>query len=873
MNETKTRSHAARLRIRACAMLLLTLIGCGSGEESGLTAEVGSPGLIGLQGGSQGAAPPPFLPRGGTSGTATINDRCWADGIQGKDYLVLSTRKNLIPGLASPNANQSVYLRRFDPRTDDSVVDGTLLLSRSLQGGKANNQSDQASISPNGRFIAFRSFASDLVEGDTNQVPDIFLYDTQGTEPQSDDTIVRVSASTQDGAQADRPSLSPSVNSEGDVLFASLATNLVPNDNNRCQDIFIYYRKNRTLQRVSTADGSDEDANGPSYEPALSDDFYAAFVTEATNIAGLNGIRQVVVADLTEYGKYEVFSVNSKGELANGPCYEPSIDNSGSGVAWYSSATNLVDGDTNGFFDVFYREVQDGTRAPYGTFLVSKSRDGGPTNGHSGYPSVSDLNVAFASNATNICPDLNRNGLVDDDTNGTLDCFVNEKHGTNFTPTLVSRASTAPNGTGGEIGNHLSDTPSMAGESNVLFRSEATNLGGDTVTDDDIYLRDFDQTQYMSRSAFSFGTAYSVTVSSTPYSVVVGDFNKDGKPDLATACYANSVVAIRYNDGKGNFTGDSTDNVSVAGGPVCVVTGDLNGDGYLDLVTAGYSSSKVSVRLGTATPSNFTVVPDISAGLNPRSVTLGDFDRNGTLDIGVVGFGDGSETVLVNDGNAAFTKQVQPIAPLSSPYFTVAAPIQVGGSPPIMFVALETQNEILRSAGFTNSAYFGAQESEGMTGANPRSIAVAQLDPKRETIYNDLVSANFGDDTVTLQFGQPGGTGAGNFGSGIYNDGPQQVGVDDPKNTAPNARPTSVAVGDLDLNGTPDLVTANLGTSTCSALLGDGYGSFTWTYGPATGQAPISVVVLDVDGDGDLDIVTANNDEPTLSIIPNIQGQ
>ena len=85
-----------------------------------------------------------------------------------------------------------------------------------------------------------------------------------------------------------------------------------------------------------------------------------------------------------------------------------------------------------------------------------------------------------------------------------------------------------------------------------------------------------------------------------PFSISSGDFNGDGRLDLATANVISDNVSVLLGDGMGSFAGAT--NISVGEGPRCIKTTDLNGDGMLDLVTGNEFSDNISVLLNSCTP-------------------------------------------------------------------------------------------------------------------------------------------------------------------------------------------------------------------------------------------------------------------------------
>ncbi|HYT39940.1 MAG TPA: hypothetical protein VEN99_10535 [Acidimicrobiia bacterium] len=232
----------------------------------------------------------------------------------------------------------------------DIVTGLTRRLSVGGNGLQTESPSFGPAISADGSSVAFESFSSRLVPGDTNGALDVFVADL----PTGD--IDRVSLST-DGGQADDRSYSPSISADGRIVaFASFADNLVAGDTNGLLDVFIRRRDQRTTTRLSVGpDGAQGD--GLSFAPVVSaDGALVVFSSEATNLVrdDSNGARDVFLASTTS-GLMSRLSRPGAGSKAqgDGPSLGPVVDASGSMVAFASFATNLVPRDTNGQSDVF----------------------------------------------------------------------------------------------------------------------------------------------------------------------------------------------------------------------------------------------------------------------------------------------------------------------------------------------------------------------------------------------------------------------------------------------------------------------------------------------------------------------------------------
>ena len=370
----------------------------------------------------------------------------------------VSLASNLVAGDVSGHPDVFVHDRQSGTTERVSVSTG---------GAEGNAPSYSPSISADGRFVAFYSGASNLIASDTNFSTDIFVRDRQSG------TTERVSVAT-GGAQAEASSSFPSISADGRfVAFHSGAANLTVGDSNLRTDIFVRDRQSASTDLVSVATGGAQ-GNSNSNLPAISaDGRFIVFVSGATNLVtgDANGINDVFVRDC-QSGTTERASVATGGAEGNASSYESSISADGRFAVFYSDATNLVTGDTNGTNDVFVRDLQSGT-----TERASVATGGAQGNGASFESTISADGrfVTFYSEAWN---------LVTGDTNGDQDIFVRDRQeGTTERVSLD---------TGGTQGNSASAFPSISADGRfVTFDSYATNLvAGDMNTFQDVFVRD-----------------------------------------------------------------------------------------------------------------------------------------------------------------------------------------------------------------------------------------------------------------------------------------------------------------------------------------------------------------------------------------------
>jgi archaellum component FlaF (FlaF/FlaG flagellin family) len=344
----------------------------------------------------------------------------------------------------------------------------TTRVSVNNNGVQGNGDSDLPSISGDGRYVAFQSYATNLVPGDTNGNPDIFVRDRQLN------TTVRVNVSSA-GKQANDVSGSPRISADGRfVAFSSAAGNLVPNDTNFSYDVFVHDLQTKATTRVSLSNTGAEGEQGSGSNLDISGDGrYVVFESSAENLVtgDHNSRTDIFVRDRTANTTTRV-SLSNTGAQANNDCYEPRITSDGRYVVFRTIASNLVTGDTNAKNDVFVRDRQSNT-----TTRVSVASNGGRINGDAVTPAISNDGrfVAYESNATNI---------VAGDTNGVHDIFVRD-----LKLNTTTRASLANDGIPTD---NSCFAPSMSGNAQfIAFESISGNLvPNDTGGFSDVFVRD-----------------------------------------------------------------------------------------------------------------------------------------------------------------------------------------------------------------------------------------------------------------------------------------------------------------------------------------------------------------------------------------------
>ncbi len=315
------------------------------------------------------------------------NDRSYSVSIsaEGRYVAFASSASDLVA--ADGNHTEDIFVR-------DVVSGTTVRASVDTGGGDSNGTSSSPSISADGRYVEFSSDAPDLVAGDQNGLPDVFVRDTLTG------TTVRASVDTE-GGDANDSSFDASISADGRFVgFSSWASDLIKGDGNGLSDIFVRDLIAGTTLRAS-AHRESGDSNGSSGGPSISaDGRYVAFYSYATDLVqgDGNGFPDVFVRDLVAETTVRA-SVDTEGEDANGLSFGSAMSADGRYLAFTSGASDLVAEDGNARVDVFVRDLMTGT-----TVRASLDTEGGDPNSSSAYASMGadGRNVAFESYASDL---------------------------------------------------------------------------------------------------------------------------------------------------------------------------------------------------------------------------------------------------------------------------------------------------------------------------------------------------------------------------------------------------------------------------------------------------------------------------------------
>ncbi|HEX8401112.1 MAG TPA: Ig-like domain-containing protein [Allosphingosinicella sp.] len=320
----------------------------------------------------------------------------------GNSIVFQSDATNLVPG--DTNVITDVFIRNI-------LTGENTRISTAANGDQATGPGISVNnpplFSPDGLKVAFASSANNLVPGDTNDSFDIFVRTL------STGAITRVSAAA-DGTQADAGSFAFAFSPDGSaVVFQSGASNLVADDTNAFDDIFVKVLATGAITRVSTnADGGQ--ASGLSSNPVFSPDGSKVMFTSSASflVPGDTNFRTDIFIKELATGAISRVSTDSNGGQANAASTRATFSPDGSKIVFSSDASNLVAGDTNGVADIFVKDLTSGA-----VQRVSVDGSGAASNGASQEPTFSPdgTRILFTSNAAN---------LVVGDTNGNRDLFV-----------------------------------------------------------------------------------------------------------------------------------------------------------------------------------------------------------------------------------------------------------------------------------------------------------------------------------------------------------------------------------------------------------------------------------------------------------------
>ena len=514
-------------------------------------------------------------------GTANASIQTSDLSANGRFVAFSSSASNLVPG--DTNKTSDVFVR-------DRATGVTSRVSVSSNESQGNGGSDLPTVSADGRYVAFTSEASNLVAGDTNKSPDVFVRDrVQGT-------TARASVAT-GGAQARLGATDPHISGDGHVVaFSSESANLVPGDTNGAGDVFVRSLAAGTTARVNVATtGAQSDSNEefPDRAQGISGDGrFVVFDSSAANLVSgdTNGATDVFVRDRAASTTTRM-SVTSNGAQADGGG-AGSISADGRYIVFDSWAENLDPRDTNRNVDVFVHDRVTGTTTGV-SVVPSDSPNQGPPSWD---PDISadGRYIVFTSEGSFPPEDVNQSSSV----------FLHDRLA--GTTTRVSVSST-----GAPANNYAEHPSASANGRHVLFSSAASNLVPGPRNDSDLYVRD--------RLA-----------PANPF----GDFDGDQLSDLIVRRSSTGELFLYRGTGTGVTSRTLIGRSGWNGMNAITRLGDFDGDAHEDVITRETSTGKLWLYRGTGTGFSSRVRLGNGSWTSMREITaVGDLDGDTEPDL------------------------------------------------------------------------------------------------------------------------------------------------------------------------------------------------------------------------------------------------
>lgn len=399
---------------------------------------------------------------------------------------------------------------------------------------------------------------------------------------------------------------------------------------------------------------------------------------------------------------------------------------------------------------------------------------------------------------------------------------------------------------------------------------------------------------FANQTLFSLG-------SSRPFFISIGDFNNDNQTDIVIANDGTDSIGILFGRGNGSFRNPITFSTGYDSLPYSLVVGDFNRDNQLDIAIANHDTNNIQILLGLGNGSfiNQHIYTTLSKS-NPSSITMGDMNNDTYLDIIVANNGTRNIGIFLGHGDGSFSPQtVYLIRSNSHPEFVAVGDLDNDNILDIAVV--DSQNDQVHVlSGSGNGSFRAIATYDTALESHPVSIALADFNNDNQSdivvVHKDansiLVLIEFSTEEAVRQkkYKDRGSIGSGVIGAGDFNNDEifdivsvtqrsisLLVGLSDGNFQYTKtmyfdnglSTPQYISVGDFNNDNRMDFVVVLKDSDMVGVFLGDGNGTFSTmtTYSTGNESKPIRTVLGDFNGDGQLDIVSTNTGSDTLGIL------
>lgn len=343
-------------------------------------------------------------------------------------------------------------------------------------------------------------------------------------------------------------------------------------------------------------------------------------------------------------------------------------------------------------------------------------------------------------------------------------------------------------------------------------------------------------------TTIGFLSTSTVPAGNAPSGIALGDFNGDGKPDLAVINATDNTVTILLGNGDGTFTAAASP--STGNSPAGLVVGEFTGNGLEDLAIVNASDNTVTILMGNGDGTFTPAAATPATGGAPHGIAVGDFNGDGILDLAVVNANDNTVTILLGNGDGTFTAVSSTPATGSRPASVAAVDFNGDGKVDLA-ITNSGANSVTVLLGNGDGTFTAAASPS--TGNSPTALVVGDFNGDGKP---DLAVTNSADATVEVLLGN---------GDGTFTPASTT--------TATGVNPLAMSVADFNGDGKPDLGVANFGDNTVSVLLGNGDGTFSAAAPTSVGSSPSGIVARDLIGNGKAALATANYGSQSASVL------